>query len=87
MESTRPACIPPSVGFHVMKILCRVEGEADLMMRICSTHINKRALHWQMHMLDSHSETAVHRKIIASTGLWKLLEDIFQISEKMACTP
>lgn len=47
MESTRPACIPPPVGFHVMKNLCRVEGEADLTMHICSTHmrtrINKRA--------------------------------------------
>lgn len=77
MESTRPACIPPPVGFHVMKNLCRVEGEADLTMRICSTHmrtrINKRA------PADARASLAapVQNNSVADARLWKLLEDIF----------
>lgn len=87
MESTRPACIPPPVGFHVMKNLCRVEGEADLTMRICSTHmhtcINKRAL------ADARASLAapLQNNNVADARLWKLLEDIFQISQTITWTP
>ena len=38
MEATRPACIPPPVGFHVMKNLCSMAGEVHSVKHTCTTH-------------------------------------------------
>lgn len=74
MESTRPACIPPPVGFHVMKNLCRVEGGGQPHdAHMCATYTHTLVnVHWQMHMLHSKKK----QKNIANMRLWKLLEDI-----------
>lgn len=40
MEATRPVCIPPPVGFHVMKNLCNMAGEVQSVIHPCSVRLH-----------------------------------------------